>query len=194
MRLVLLSGVFICYMGWKSDRQSYGVVAILLHWSVAAVVPLLFLLGLWMTSLEYYHPWYRQGPDIHRSVGVLLFLLMLVRLLWRWYSPPPEPLPNHTALEQFAARQAHRLLYLLLFTVMFSGYLISTADGRPVSVFGWFELPALISGIDQQEDIAGKLHFTLAVTTITLVVLHLSGALKHHFIDRDRTLLRMFGR
>ncbi len=170
------------------------MVAILLHWGVAAMVLLLFLLGLWMTSLEYYHPWYRQGPDIHRSVGVLLFILMLVRLLWRWGNPPPEPLANHTAVEQFAARQVHRLLYLLLFSVMFFGYLISTADGRPVEVFGWFELPALISGIERQEDMAGEVHFALAVTTITLVAVHLAGALKHHFIDRDRTLLRIFGR
>ncbi len=181
-------------MHWKSDHQSYGVVAILLHWSVAAVVPALFLLGLWMTGLDYYSPWYRQGPDIHRSIGVLLFILLSMRLVWRWWNPPPEPLSNHSVVEHFVARQVHRLLYLLLFCVMLSGYLISTADGRPISVFGWFDLPALISDIEQQEDIAGKVHFTLAVTTITLVSLHIAGALKHHFVDRDRTLLRMFGR
>jgi cytochrome b561 len=181
-------------MRWKSDRQYYGMVAILLHWSVAVMVLLLFLLGLWMTGLEYYHPWYRQGPDIHRSIGVLLFGVLLVRLAWRWSNPPPEPLPDHTAVERITAGLVHRLLYLLLFCVMLSGYLISTADGRALDVFGWFELPALITGIELQEEIAGRAHLVIAVTTIALVAVHIGGAFKHHFVDRDRTLLRIFGR
>jgi cytochrome b561 len=93
-----------------------------------------------------------------------------------------------------AAHLVHVLLYLVLFGVMISGYLISTADGRPVNVFGWLQVPALVSGIGGQEDFAGKVHLFLAYSTMALVALHLLGALKHHFIDRDRTLMRMFGR
>ncbi len=181
-------------MNWTNSAERYGLVAVLLHWLVALAVAGLFPLGLWMSGLDYYDPWYRQGPDLHKGVGVLLFVVVLIRLGWRLWNPPPGPLENHAPLEKTAAHWMHRLLYLLLFLIMLSGYLISTADGRPLSVFDWFEVPALVSGFEGQEDLAGKVHFLLAVTLTACVTVHAAGALKHHWIDRDRTLLRMFGR
>ena len=74
---------------------------------------------------------------------------------------------------------------------MISGYLISTADGRPISFFGWFEVPALITGINNQEDIAGDVHFYMAWTLVILASLHGLAAIKHHLIDKDSTLTRM---
>lgn len=181
-------------MRLRNDRERYGLAAVLLHWLVALTVFGLFGLGLWMTSLTYYDPWYRQGPALHKSIGVVLFVVMLARLAWRLYSPPPSPLASHTPLERRAAHIVHGLLYLLLFTIMASGYLISTADGRAVEVFGLFSLPATLTAIPQQEDVAGAVHLTLAIALMVLVLLHIAGALKHHFIDRDRTLRRMLGR
>lgn len=179
---------------WKNSQERWGLVAISLHWLMALVVVGMFVLGLYMTGLTYYDPWYRTAPALHKSLGFVLFGLLLLRLLWRWFNPAPAPLPSHTALEQFAARAMHALLYLLLILVMISGYLISTADGRPVEVFGLFQIPALISSIERQEDIAGAFHLVLAITTLVLVGLHALAALKHHFFDKDRTLLRMLGR
>ena len=77
---------------------------------------------------------------------------------------------------------------------MLAGYLISTADGRGISVFGWFDVPASITSIPEQEDVAGAVHFYLAWGLVILAGLHGLAALKHHFIDRDTTLLRMLGR
>ena len=74
---------------------------------------------------------------------------------------------------------------------MASGYFISTADGRPIQVFNWFEVPAYALGIEQQEDIAGAIHWYLALTLMFLVFLHTAGALKHHLVDKDETLKRM---
>ncbi len=181
-------------MRWRNDRLRYGIVSVFLHWLAAFAVFGLFPLGLWMTGLDYYHLWYHKGPSLHKAVGVLLFFTMTLRLLWRWWSKVPEPLISHTRLERVVAYVTHILLYLMLFAVMFSGYLISTADGRPVNVFDWFEVPALFSAGENQEDFFGKMHLTLAYLTMSLVALHLLGALKHHFLDRDRTLIRMFGR
>jgi cytochrome b561 len=87
----------------------------------------------------------------------------------------------------------HLLLYLVLFCVMLSGYLISTADGRAVEVFTLFEIPAIIYGMDGQEDIAGDIHFALAILLIGLVAVHAGAAIRHHFVDKDRTLKRMLG-
>ena len=80
---------------------------------------------------------------------------------------------------------------MLLFAIMISGYLISTADGRGIDVFGLFQVPATLKGIPGQADIAGEVHFILAVSTITLAVIHALAAFKHHFVNRDRTLVRM---
>jgi cytochrome b561 len=88
----------------------------------------------------------------------------------------------------------HKALYALLFTVMISGYLISTADGRAISVFNIFELPALPWSIENQEDIAGDIHFWLACFLVGFASLHALAALKHHFIEKDHTLKRMLGR
>ena len=77
---------------------------------------------------------------------------------------------------------------------MISGYLISTADGRAISVFGWFEVPATITSIPKQEDVAGLVHQYLAWGLVIFSGVHALAALKHHFIDRDATLNRMLGR
>lgn len=180
-------------VGLKNSSTSYGWIAIVLHWLVAVAVIGLFALGLWMVDLDYYDPWYKQGPDLHKGIGVLLFLVMLVRLVWRLSNPTPADEPGVSAWERLAARLAHGLLYLLLFALMISGYLISTADGRAIEVFGLFGVPATLSGIDGQEDLAGDVHWVLALSLIILAGVHALAALKHHFIDRNRTLKRMLG-
>jgi cytochrome b561 len=180
-------------MAWRNSSQNWGWLSVIIHWLTALAVFGLFGLGLWMVELDYYSPWYRTAPNIHRSIGVLLMVLTLGRLVWRALNETPHDLPGHKVWERKAAHITHGLIYVLLFAIMFSGYLISTADGRGVSVFGWFEIPAVIHGLKNQEDIAGEIHLVLAVLLITLVVVHAAGAFKHHFIDRDRTLRRMLG-
>jgi cytochrome b561 len=181
-------------MRWRNSDDGWGAGAIALHWLSALLVFTLFGLGLWMVELTYYHTWYHQGPALHKGLGFTLFVLVMVRVIWRHLSPPPPPLPSHKPMERIAARLVHLLLYLLLFAQMISGYLISTAEGRGIEVFGLITIPATLSGIEQQEEIAGDIHLVLAWSLITLVLLHAAAALKHHFIDRDRTLRRMLGR
>lgn len=176
-------------MVWRNTQNSYGLMSIILHWSVAIAVTGLFMLGLWMVDLGYYHPWYQRAPDIHKSVGVLLFGIMLVRIAWRYSNPRPQTLGS--AMARKAATWVHRALYLLLSALMLSGYLISTADGRGIVVFGLFSVPASISGLDKQADVAAKIHELLAFTMVALTILHALAALKHHFVDRDQTLKRM---
>ena len=176
-----------------NDKESYGAVAIGFHWVVALTVYGLFGLGLWMRSLGYYDTWYQLGPWWHKGIGVMLLFVLLLRLVWRFSNPRPGHLPTHKPYERLAAVWVHILLYLILFVIMISGYLISTADGRPLEVFDWFAIPATISGIENQEDIAGKIHLYLAWGVVVLSGFHALAALKHHFWDHDRTLLRMLG-
>ncbi|OMH39252.1 cytochrome b [Motiliproteus sp. MSK22-1] len=177
----------------SNTRQRYGLVSILLHWVMALLIFGLFGLGLYMTDLGYYDPWYRQGPDLHRSIGVVVVILLFLRLLWKKLSPLPLALSSQKAWELRLAGIVHSVFYGLILLIAISGYLISTADGRAVSVFGLFEIPALISDIDGQEDVAGLIHFWLAWLMMGLVALHALGALKHQIIDKDGTMMRMLG-
>ncbi|PFG51487.1 cytochrome b561 [Marinobacter sp. LV10R520-4] len=181
-------------MKLRNSQATYGLVAVFLHWLVALTVAGMFGLGYWMVGLTYYDAWYKQGPDIHRSVGVLLFTAMLLRVMWRLMNPRPEPVPGHRRWELVAAHLAHGLLYVLLFVAMVSGYLISTADGSSVSVFGWFDVPSITGRIKGMEDTAGVVHYWVTWSVVVLAGIHALGALKHHFIDRDNTLRRMLGR
>ncbi|MCH2338347.1 cytochrome b [Pseudomonas sp. NPDC047963] len=181
-------------MQWRNSSSNYGLVSITMHWLVAVAVVVLFALGYWMVGLTYYSSWYRTAPDIHKSIGLLLLGLMVLRVIWRFLNRGPAPLANHRQMTRLATKAGHGVLYLGLFAVMISGYLISTADGRSISVFGWFEVPALITSIPDQEDIAGLIHEYLAWGLVIFSGLHALAALKHHFIDRDPTLKRMIGR
>ncbi|TQV72020.1 cytochrome b [Aliikangiella marina] len=175
----------------KNSPKKYGLVAKFLHWLTAITVIALFAVGLWMVDLDYYDAWYTKAPYYHKSVGILLGLLMVLRMLWRISNTTPVPPKNHQLWEIQSARLAHGLFYLLIFLMIISGYLISTADNRSIDVMGWFEIPSLGSLIDNQEDTAGLIHEWLAYVLIGLASIHGIAALKHHFYDKDETLKRM---
>jgi len=176
---------------WRNGENHYGRITIGLHWLVAITVIGLFTLGWWMGGLDYYDPWYREAPALHKGTGVLLFMVMIARVVWRHTNSRPAAVG--TAFEQKAASTVHVTFYVLLFAIMLSGYLISTADGRALKVFDLFSLPATISEFENQEDLAGEIHEWLAFTVIGLTLIHALAALKHHFLDRDATLKRMLG-
>ena len=174
-----------------NSPHNYGIIHISLHWLIAIAIFGLFALGLWMVDLNFYSPWYHDAPNIHKSIGVLVMFAMALRWLWRLSQTIPPPLTTHSKTERVAASLAHQLMYVLVFSIGLSGYLISTAEGHPIPVFDWFELPASEPFIEHQADIAGEVHFWLASILIALVSLHAFGAIKHHLIDKDNTLKRM---
>jgi cytochrome b561 len=181
-------------MFWKNTKDQFGCITIGLHWLVALTVYMLFALGLWMVTLGYYDSWYHQAPEIHKSIGCILFAVMLFRVIWRFISPPPKPLSSYSRFTRVSAILVHLMLYIVLFCIIFSGYLISTADGQSVNVFGLFTVPAILMGLPDQADTAGTVHFYLAWAVVVLSLLHGLAAIKHHFIDGDITLKRMLGR
>lgn len=173
----------------QDASSGYNGLAIVFHWLSAITVIGLFAVGWWMVELSYYDPWYKQGPFLHKSVGIVLALVTVLRLGWRVMSESPAPIGSK--IERQGAKWVHRLLYLLLAAIFISGYLISTADGRAISVFDLLSVPALGELFANQEDIAGDLHRWLAYGLMGLVAAHALAALKHHFINRDATLVRM---
>lgn len=180
-------------MPLRDSPDRYGWLSMLLHWGTAVAVFGLFGLGLWMRELSYYDPWYQQGPFIHKSLGILVFAAVLLRLLWRALNPRPLDAPTLRPWERITAHITHYALYAMLLATMLAGYLISTADGRAIDVFTWFSVPATLHGLDGQEDIAGDVHEVLAWLLVISALVHAAAALKHHFFDRDNTLLKMLG-
>lgn len=173
----------------KDSKITFGWVSIFFHWVTALTVFGLFGVGLWMVDLDYYSEWYRTAPHWHKSIGLLLCGLIIFRLIWRKISVKPRPLG--TNIETKLATLGHAILYVLLIALFVSGYLISTADNRDIDVFNWFTVPGFGSFIENQEDIAGSIHEWLAYSLMALVTIHAAASLKHHFINRDNTLLRM---
>lgn len=178
----------------KNTRDRYGKITLAMHWISALVVIGQFAFGLYMVSLDYYDPLYRVLPHYHKSIGILFAALLVFRIIWRYISPLPDAAPGVQHWEHLIAVMVQWLMLLLLVGVSILGYLISTAKGGSIEVFNWFEVPATITSIENQEDRAGQWHYWLALGVIMLAALHALAALKHHFIDRDATLRRMLGR
>lgn len=175
---------------YKNNENKYGLVAILIHWVSAVAVFGLFALGYWMVDLNYYSDWYQTAPHYHKSVGILLLLATVFRIVWKLANPKPKVLAEKP-IEKLAVKLGHRVLYLLLIVLLVSGYLITTADGRGIDVFSWFTVPSMGELFPQQEDIAGDVHEYTAYAILAFAILHMIAALKHHFINKDSTLTRM---
>ncbi|MDX8390376.1 MAG: cytochrome b [Mariprofundaceae bacterium] len=175
----------------KNTRDRYGLISIITHWLMAIVVFGMFGLGLWMVELNYYDNWYHDAPYIHKSIGMLLLFMLVFRLVWRLINIRPELMGE--SWEKVVALSVHRSHYVLLFIMMISGYLIPTAAGVGIDVFGWGTVPASLSFDKKTTDLMGVIHLYVAWAVMGLAAAHAGAALKHHLIDKDQTLLRMLG-
>lgn len=177
-------------MDIRDTSEGYGIVSRLFHWLMAVAIVAMFVLGVWMVGLDYYSPYYNSAPDIHRSVGMVLLFALLVRWLWRATNPKPSDM-DLSPFERRASYAVHWGFYVLLLALMISGYFISTSDGSPISVFGWFEVPGLVKwpGLETP---AGNIHRILAYLVIGLAAVHAIAALKHHFVDKNEVMTRMW--
>jgi cytochrome b561 len=174
----------------RDSSRGYGLVSIVFHWVSALTVLFLFGLGVYLTSYGYYSPNYLPYAHLHYALGVVVFAFIVLRLIWRLTSKTPQSLSK-----SLAARIMIKLikfsLYLSVFVVIVSGYLVCTSEGQSVSIFGLLETPALASLDTQGVNMAGLTHKFVAWGLFAIVVLHAMAALVHHFVVRDTTLVRM---
>lgn len=177
-------------MAIMDSKAGYGGISRLLHWGMAVAIFAMFGLGWWMVRLDYYSPYYNSAPDLHRGVGILIFAALFVRVAWRLVNVKPDD-EELTRLERRASGLVHKVFYALLFALTISGYLISTADGRAINVFGVFSVPSLVTS-KGLEDVAGLAHAWLAYAVIGLAIVHAAAALKHHAADKRTSLTRMW--
>lgn len=174
----------------SEPRHRYSGVSLTLHWLTALLV--VVQIGLIMAGDNIEGPLARTLRDLHKSVGLSILVLTLVRIGWRLANPALPSLPGTPAWERWAARITHVLFYATLLALPLTGWLASSAAGRDILWFGLFDWPLLPIGGGRET--AGALmdgHRLAVKLMYVLLVLHVGAALKHHFIDRDNVLHRM---
>ncbi len=177
-------------MSIRNSSQTWGSLSIGLHWLTLILILGLALVGLNMDDLP-------NGPQkiqvyaLHKSFGLTVLALTVIRLSWRLFSVTPDTVPNTPVWQEWIAKLVHAALYVLLFAMPISGWLYNSAAGFPLKYFGLFSLPKL-SGYDPQlKELARESHETIFYIMAVLLLMHAGAALKHHYLDKDNTLTRM---
>ena len=179
-------------MSTTSSAARYSRGAIILHWLIALLIIGNFI-GAW-TSEDLPRDQKMIMLGFHKATGVVVLLLTFVRIGWRLVNPPPPLLDTLKTWEASVAKVSHGLFYVLMLAVPLAGLGLHSAfgKGKPVSMFGLFDFPALPVGSDKPTiGLFHELHEVTATAMLVLLGLHVLAALKHQFLDRDGTMARM---
>ncbi|HEU4654167.1 MAG TPA: cytochrome b [Steroidobacteraceae bacterium] len=177
-------------MRLSNDSLRYGAISMLFHWIIVVLIIVQFLLA----NKEHHLP---LGPAKiavlaqHKSIGITILLLALLRLVWRFFGAVPADPPRAPRWQALLAHGTHYLLYVLLFAIPLTGWLMSSARSFSVSWFGLITLPDLIGPNKGTYSFLHETHEFLGNVLLYVAILHALAALKHHFIDRDNVLRRM---
>lgn len=185
--------------------ERYSRPAVILHWLIAIGIIINLKYGLSFDDIPRNRPdELRALIDLHKSIGITVLGLVLLRVLWRIGHKPPAPMASLKPWERKLSVGVHHLLYLLIVLVPLTGWLHDSAwkdaASHPLVLFHqvpWFRIPLGLTGQakEQAHDILGTIHALLAKLIIAALVLHVAGALKHQFLDGQKALQRMwFGR
>ena len=187
-------------MAVANSRTRYGTVAMSLHWLIAALVIANICLGLYFSGLNRDDPNLFMLVQTHKSIGLTVLVLSVIRLLWRLVNPVP-PLPAGMSKPlRWVAHASHFLLYFLIIAIPLSGWALvsSSPMGLPTMYFGWFEWPHIgfLADLTRAQKMPlrhdfGMIHVYLAWSAIVLVPIHVLAALYHQFLRRDDVLKRM---
>ena len=174
----------------RNTQDHYGSVVKSFHWLIALLVIAMLIIGVSMGYIDN-KALRSEVYAFHKSLGLTILGLMILRLFWRLGNPTPS-LPSHLpAWQRFGARFSHVLLYLTIILMPISGICMSTAAGYPPKFFGLFTVAAPISKSKAISSFFADMHEVLAWIIVALLVVHILAALKHHFIHKDHVLRRM---
>lgn len=175
----------------RNSSSKYGIVAKTLHWVVALMIIAAWAVGYYGTELmSEDSPNIAMLFDLHKSVGMAILMLALVRLSWRLYSAAPRLLPM-PKLQALVAQTVHYSLYAFMFIQPISGWFMSSAAGYPPSLFGLFTFPDIIAKNSDSVGLYRDIHNVSAYILLGLFILHVAGAWYHHLVAKDGTLRRM---
>ena len=174
----------------KNTELRWGAISQLLHWAIVLLITAIAILGLTMTDMA-------NGPSkikiyaLHKSLGLTLLSLVVLRLLWRFYAGAPKPVPGTPHWQERIATLTHWALYLLMFAMPITGWLFNSSSGYPLQYFGLFNLPKIAAVNPGTADLSGTLHEAGFWLLLLLVLAHAGAAFYHHLFQNDDTLRRM---
>lgn len=180
-------------MPLKNTAHEWGTASKLLHWLVVLLILAMAWIGLTMGDMP-------NGPDkvaryaLHKSIGLTLLAVMLLRLGWRLYAGAPDPVPGTPRWQARIASLTHWALYALLLAMPISGWVLNSSSGFPLQWFGLINLPAITGKDHDLHELAEEVHELLFWVIVTVAVLHAAAAFYHHLFQRDATLARMLPR
>ena len=178
-------------MSLKNSDEHWGAVSQSFHWLIVLLILLLAIVGLTMGELPK-TPKYFWVYTLHKSTGITVLALVLLRIGWRLYAGAPKPVPGTPTWQQRSAALTHVLLYALVLAMPLSGWLYDSASGlRPFRYFGLVEMPKLVAPNESLRDLSHSTHVTLFWVLVALVALHAGAAFYHHLFQNDATLTRM---
>jgi cytochrome b561 len=169
----------------------YTKTAMLFHWLIALLIIAAFCLAVTMVNIPGITPTKLKYFSWHKWLGVTIFALSCLRLLWRLTHPAPAYQVSMPAWQKQAASGLHFLLYVLILVIPISGYLYSMASGIPVIYLGMFPLPVIMDPNPELKPLLKEIHFYLNMILLGGFTLHVLAALKHQFVERDQTINRM---
>jgi cytochrome b561 len=173
----------------KNTTDSYGWIARLFHWIIFMMV-IGAIIGGDIAADMSAGPGKSQMIGMHKSFGFAILVLVVLRLLWRLVNPIPRDL-GASRIENKLGHTMHIFLYILLLSQPTIGILMSQLFGHPVYPFDWFKVPTFVNDNIRLGKILLEIHETLWVVLAISVGIHAAAALKHHFIEKNRTLMRM---
>jgi cytochrome b561 len=173
-----------------NSEGAYGIIAQVLHWCVTALIFIQIPLGLYAANLPVSLA-RLQWLSYHKSSGLTILALVLLRLVWRWIDVPPA-LPNTMAhWERRAAHAMHWALYAVPVLAMLAGWLYASAAGLSVNWFGLILIPDLIAKNTELAPLFKELHHGLVGLLVVLLIGHIGAAARHAFVLRDNVAQRM---
>jgi cytochrome b561 len=176
----------------SNDAARWGWVSITLHWVTVLAIIGLGIVGTQMDDL----PTSLMKVKVyalHKSFGLTVLALTVLRLAWRWYAGAPA-LPPMPRWQRLAAHASHVALYALLLAMPLSGWVLHSASskaGYALKWFGLFKVPAIAAFDPALKALAHELHEGLFKAILVVAAIHVAAAFKHHFLERDQTLHRM---
>jgi cytochrome b561 len=174
----------------RNTADSWGVAARGLHWLIAALILAQFIIGSVADEMKL-TPAKLDLFVWHKSIGVTILALAVLRFLWRLGNPPPAMPAGTPGWERRLAALGHWALYALLFAVPISGWLVSDASRVPFKAYFAVPMPDLIETSRSLQDAAEEVHEMLTMALLVVVIVHIAAALRHHFLLRDDVLRRM---
>lgn len=172
----------------RNTQSTYGSVAKTFHWLIFFLVTFMIFLGYFMDDISD-KPWRSFWMNTHKLIGLSIFLLMILRLLWALANPKPF-LPDAKAWERKTEVTVHVLLYVVLLAMPIAGWVMAVTAGHPPHLFNFhFDLP--LEKNENVSDVALNIHNTLAIVIIVLASAHILAALYHYIIRKDKILQRM---